>query len=621
MEPSDAAERARGMMVGIAAGNLLGIVQEGWSRQSVAETFPDGVREIAAVAGYPDDDDLAQAIVIAEAAEHGPLNPEDVGRRLWEWAETNGLGMGGLTGHVLELYGGDVPQFLGARGRTGPSREPAGMPITEASRVAWDGSRAGNGAAMRCAPIAIRWRDDPTALVRNSVVSAVPTHWDKRCGWSCALLNVAAAAALRGESIAPDELLTASLHGVRASLSDLARYDYEAGVPASVREAVLKASDAEIADLRLDGDSMGFTLLALQVGLIALWRAASFDEALSDIVEAGGDTDTNGAVAGAMLGARFGLEAIPQRWRDRIAEIRAGGTPMESLADRLLAANDAAGRPGNGSPSPQPRYCQVSVAQDEPTTGRPERKPQRGACSAAPDAKPQTQGNATLDAATWKHALDEYRYPVDLRRFPEAPQHPGWFQLNICPGDPLQTTGFETRFRSQARHHVQAWAEVVFWKLDSGRRGFAARQARRLLDADRPVSASELWSSCMAYVEQPGQTTFSAFREKLFTTGAVATAATFPAFICPEKFPMVDTQIARWVRENGDRHGYPGDLSQVPTVTITERHWSFVDSWMKWCRTMAAELSRRTGLFWRARDVEMAVFTTQRCGLELDPLM
>ena len=95
---------------------------------------------VSAAFGDPDDDDLAQAIIIAEAAEQGPLDPEDLGRRLWEWAETNGLGMGGLTGHVLELYGGDVPQFLAARGRRGRSREPAGMPIAEASRIAWDGS-------------------------------------------------------------------------------------------------------------------------------------------------------------------------------------------------------------------------------------------------------------------------------------------------------------------------------------------------------------------------------------------------------------------------------------------------------------------------------------------------
>jgi ADP-ribosyl-[dinitrogen reductase] hydrolase len=206
--------------------------------------------------------------------------------------------------------------------------------------MAWKGTRAGNGAAMRCAPIAIRWRDDSVALVRNSIISAVPTHWDKRCGWSCALLNLAAAAALRGVSITADELLDAALDGVQASLPDLERYGYEVSVPESVREAVLEATDAQIADVCLDDDSMGYTLLALVVALIAFWRAADFEQTLRSVIECGGDTDTNGAVAGAMLGARFGLEAIPTRWRARVAEIRAGRMPMESFANRLLLASE-----------------------------------------------------------------------------------------------------------------------------------------------------------------------------------------------------------------------------------------------------------------------------------------
>ena len=58
----DLKDRAYGLMVGIAAGNLLGIVQEVWPRRRIAEVFPDGVRDMAARPGYPDDDDLAQAI-------------------------------------------------------------------------------------------------------------------------------------------------------------------------------------------------------------------------------------------------------------------------------------------------------------------------------------------------------------------------------------------------------------------------------------------------------------------------------------------------------------------------------------------------------------------------------
>ena len=222
-------DRARGLMAGLAVGNLLGIVIEGWPKRHIARRYPDGVKEIEARHGYPDDDDLAQAVVIAEAAAAGGgLDVDDLGRRFWVWGETNGLGMGGLTRDVLALYGGRAPRR--ARNRAaGAARTPQGMPIAAASRQAWAGCRAGNGALMRCAPLAIRWHGDPHRLVRESVLSAVPTHWDRRCGWSCALANLAAAAALRGEALPPDALLEAAQSGMAASLAALRDYGYRAG--------------------------------------------------------------------------------------------------------------------------------------------------------------------------------------------------------------------------------------------------------------------------------------------------------------------------------------------------------------------------------------------------------
>ena len=87
----------------------------------------------------------------------------------------------------------------------------------------------------------------------------------------------------------------------------------------------------------LDGWDMGYTLKAMQVALWCAHRAADSEEALIALVHAGGDTDTNGAVAGAVLGARFGLEAIPKRWRDRVATLRVDRVAMELWADRLRA--------------------------------------------------------------------------------------------------------------------------------------------------------------------------------------------------------------------------------------------------------------------------------------------
>ena len=315
---------AAGLMTGIAVGNLLGLPCEGWRREEIAGEHPNGLSDILAVDDLPDDDDVAQSILIAEAAAAGPLNVDDLGRRLGEWEETNGAGIGILTADVLRLY-------------------RSGMSIAEASRTAWQGERAGNGAIMRCAPLSIRWRDDVNALVRNSVISAVPTHWDPRCGWSCAILSLAIASALRQdrmqrERITADGLLEAVLNGVRASLPELEQYGYGAHVPDEVRDAVQDASRMEMNDLHLDGSNIGYTLLTLQVGLVSLWRAPGYERGLRAVVEAGGDTDTNGAVAGAVLGARFSYYRIPEWWRERVQEIRRFSRSMESYADRLVDA-------------------------------------------------------------------------------------------------------------------------------------------------------------------------------------------------------------------------------------------------------------------------------------------
>ena len=66
-----------------------------------------------------------------------------------------------------------------------------------------------------------------------------------------------------------------------------------------------------------------------------LWAAVTpinLEGALIALVGAGGDTDTNAAVAGAVLGARYGASAIPQRWLECIPQ----RGRIERLADDLL---------------------------------------------------------------------------------------------------------------------------------------------------------------------------------------------------------------------------------------------------------------------------------------------
>ena len=68
----------------------------------------------------------------------------------------------------------------------------------------------------------------------------------------------------------------------------------------------------DLRQLNLSGkEDMGYTLKALSASIWALYHAKSFEEGLWEIVNAGGDADTNGAISCAIIGAKFGLSSIP----------------------------------------------------------------------------------------------------------------------------------------------------------------------------------------------------------------------------------------------------------------------------------------------------------------------
>ena len=352
---ADPRDRCRGTMVGLAVGNLLGIRFEGKLRWLVDQQCPEGVREIEASPGYPDDDDLAQAVILAAASmTSDTLDVEDLARRFWVWGEENGLGMGSLTHKVLTRFGGAPPQrmartwvyFGGARtrGARPVPRQPAGHPALYAARQVWEESgkkAAGNGAVMRCAPVAIRWMFDETELVRNTVASAVATHYDPRCVWSSIVVNLAIATLLKGAEVDASDLILrgrSAMERIGAALAPFGNSEDTLDAPAAVLDAIRATPGPDLDVMSLDGGDMGYTLKAMQVALWCAREAKDFEEALITVVSAGGDTDTNGAVAGAVLGARFGSGAIPPRWKERVATLRTGRVPMEDWADLVLAA-------------------------------------------------------------------------------------------------------------------------------------------------------------------------------------------------------------------------------------------------------------------------------------------
>ena len=309
----------RGVVAGLAVGNALGVPGEGKSADTIRRLRPDGLREIdPAERECLWDDDTAQSVILAEALlEDGLLDAEDFASRLVRWASDNGRGIGNLTGRVI-------------------SRLASGTPVQVASREVWeeDGrGPAGNGAVMRCAPVALRWKRSGHSLVEVTKKSALVTHYDPRCVWSAVAFNGA---------------LALSLGGANPDLEELARLLDGAEAPAAVGQAVRRVCGCTLGDLGLDDrDTMGYTLKAMQVGLWALRQKLDFKEVLVEVVDAGGDTDTNGAVAGAVMGARVGAAGIPPRWLNHIRD----QDHLAALADRLFDASEgpASDDPGGRS--------------------------------------------------------------------------------------------------------------------------------------------------------------------------------------------------------------------------------------------------------------------------------
>jgi hypothetical protein len=82
-----------------------------------------------------------------------------------------------------------------------------------------------------------------------------------------------------------------------------------------------------------NGHERGHPLKTLQAAFWAARQSESLEEILLTLVRTGGDTDTHCAVAGALLGARHGIDAIPERWREQLQV----GPVIQDLVDRLAA--------------------------------------------------------------------------------------------------------------------------------------------------------------------------------------------------------------------------------------------------------------------------------------------
>jgi len=272
---------------------------------AIRKAFPNGVVDLAPPPkNSPWATRPASALLLGASllASKG-FDANDVARRWVKWMKVDGRGIGITTKRALTLIDRGKEPF--EAGRLANQENP--------------GRSAGNGSVMRCIPVALRYHDDPDRLIRVSTQQAAITHADERCTWSAAAVNLAARELLHGNIYFVDEVMH--------RIGDRA--------PRVLREAIHRVPRERESDLPIArAGEAGYVVHCVEIAFWFVTHDRSLEEALIALAQAGGDTDTNAAVAGALLGARYGDIALPPRWINQVTGVQG----IAQLAERLVSA-------------------------------------------------------------------------------------------------------------------------------------------------------------------------------------------------------------------------------------------------------------------------------------------
>lgn len=226
---------------------------------------------------------------------------------------------------------------------------------------------------------------------------------------------------------------------------------------------------------------------------------------------------------------------------------------------------------------------------------------------------------------SWTQALNAFSYPVDLRDYERAQEFPGFFCMRI-DGNHASTIIFENHYQETAPHNAASFAEVVYWKLYT-RNNIREKTTSRIINfvQNNGITAEQIWGVVCEFAELHTVENLRRIRDILgIKTNVISLPVTLIALASPETVPIIDKHVARWVNANAQPHNVNRNNRLIPFqmnyTSLRENDFPGYLHWVAWCREVAQVLTERTGNNWRARDIEMAVFTAQRMRLRLNPL-
>ena len=285
-------DRACGCLAGQFCGDAFGARYEFMSPKQIALLMRDnglytmGASSVWSTLQGQITDDSEMALALARSIISCGTYDKETARRFYtDWMDSEPFDIGGTTA-------------AGLSGRPNPSSQA-------------------NGAMMRISPLAVYlsrsgcpenedWRVCDAAASSDALI----THPN----WICVQANILFVRSLV-------RLISSGIEPVKL-YECIREWSFETGADKSLILAIESAKNDPPADYT---QKQGWVLTAFHNALYQLLHAGSPEEGIIDTVKRGGDTDTNAATAGAMLGACFGYQAFPEEWLRTVNSCRPGG--------------------------------------------------------------------------------------------------------------------------------------------------------------------------------------------------------------------------------------------------------------------------------------------------------
>ena len=349
--------RAYGALAGLALGDALGMPTQEMSPEQIRSVYGritglvDGDASQPYAPGMPAGsvtDDTEQALLVASLLVRGrgtssgrvALDAGEFAHALLDWEDSM------IERGSLDLLG---PSTKAALERVRAGEDPLSV----------GGAGTTNGAAMRVTPIGIAVSTaDPEAFADAVWSSCQVTHATRQGFQSAALVATAVSMGIDWDTPSASDmtaLLWKALTYVD-SLPERGAWTPDPDVVAATRRAMQLVANPASSSLECLVEQVGTSVASAQAipMAFALLARDPSPRALLDAANIGGDTDTIGAIAGAILGGALGEQVLPADSLSMIEEVSHLGLP--SVALELLELRDQAlvGRQEESAPASSP---------------------------------------------------------------------------------------------------------------------------------------------------------------------------------------------------------------------------------------------------------------------------